>query len=99
MKVKIVNNKRNGLLKRNEVIFTLSHEGAPTPSRIEVREELARFLKTDVENVYVKKMKTMTGTMMSVGEAHIYDSPEQARRIEPKYILLRNSPQENREEG
>ncbi len=98
MKIEIVNNKRNELLKRNEIIFSLSHEGSATPSRIEVRKELARILKVDVEKVYIRKIETMTGTMVAKGEAHVYDSPEQARQVEPEHIIIRNSPQERKEE-
>jgi small subunit ribosomal protein S24e len=98
LKIKIIENKRNELLKRNEVIFSLLHEGAPTPSRIEVRKEIAKVLKTDINKVYVRKIETMTGTRTSIGEAYIYDSPEQAKVIEPKYIIIRNSPQIKREE-
>jgi len=99
LKIKIIENKRNELLKRNEVVFNLLHEGSPTPSRVEVRKEIARILKTDIDGVYVRKIETMTGTRMSISEAYVYDSPEQAKRIEPEYIIVRNSPQvENKEE-
>ncbi|MBS7653847.1 MAG: 30S ribosomal protein S24e [Candidatus Bathyarchaeia archaeon] len=92
MKVKIVSNKRNELLKRNEIIFSVSHENSPTPSRLEMRRELARILKTDAENVYVRRMESTTGLSAAIGEAHVYDSPSQANHVEPKYIMRRNSP-------
>jgi len=98
MKIEIISNKYNKLLGRNEIIFNLSHEGSATPSRIEVRKELARMLKIDVERVYIRKIETMTGTMVAKGEAHVYDSPEQARRIEPEHIIIRNSPQKKEKE-
>ncbi len=98
MKIEIIDNKRNELFKRNEIVFSLSHEGSATPSRIEVRKELARLLKIDVDKVYVRKIKTMTGTMVAKGEAHVYDSVEQARQIEPEHIIIRNSPQKKEEE-
>lgn len=92
MKVKIVSNKRNELLKRNEIIFSVSHENSPTPSRLEMRQELARILKTDIERVYVRGIKSTTGLLTAIGEAHVYDSPSQANLVEPKYIMQRNSP-------
>ncbi|MBS7634167.1 30S ribosomal protein S24e [Candidatus Bathyarchaeota archaeon] len=92
MKVEIVSNKRNELLKRNEIIFNVVHENSPTPSRLEMRRELARILKTDVEKVYVRRMESTTGLSTAIGEAHVYDSPSQANQVEPKYIMLRNSP-------
>ncbi|MBS7640833.1 MAG: 30S ribosomal protein S24e [Candidatus Bathyarchaeia archaeon] len=94
--VKIMDTKRNDLLRRNEVFFIVSHNG-PTPSRIEIREKLANLLRIDVDRVYIVRMKTMTGARNTKGEAHIYDSPEQAKAIEPKHIIARNTPQ--KEEG
>lgn len=98
MKIKIVSNKRNELLKRSEVIFIVSHEGGPTPSRIEVREKLARTLNVEEDRVYIRKMETTTGTMTTMGEAHVYDSPDQARTFEPKHIIVRNVPQKGEKE-
>lgn len=92
MKVNIICNKRNELLNRNEIIFSVSHEDSPTPSRVEVKREIARILKVDVERVYVRRMKSMTGRAASTGEAHIYDSQEHANMMEPEHIIRRNSP-------
>jgi ribosomal protein S24E len=92
VKVKIVSNKRNELLKRNEIIFSVSHENSPTPSRLDIRREISRILKTDAERVYVRRVESTTGLSIAVGEAHMYDSPDQANLIEPKYIVQRNSP-------
>ncbi|MEM1514660.1 MAG: 30S ribosomal protein S24e [Candidatus Bathyarchaeia archaeon] len=93
MRIKILSNKRNELLKRSEVIFTLSHEGGPTPSRVEARRDLANTLHVNDDKVYIKKMETATGTTITVGEAHIYDSLDQAKILEPKHIIIRNTPQ------
>lgn len=91
MKIKILKNKRDELLKRNDVIFTVHHNGSPTPSRTEVRKEIAGVLKVDVERVYIRRMEGVTGTNMTIGEAHIYDTPEYAKAVEPKHIILRHS--------
>ncbi|MEM1586535.1 MAG: 30S ribosomal protein S24e [Candidatus Bathyarchaeia archaeon] len=93
MKIKIMSNKRNELLDRNEVIFMVSHEKDPTPLCIGVRENLANALQVDVNRVYIKRIKTITGTTTAIGEAHVYDSPEKARTIESKHIIIRNTPQ------
>lgn len=98
MKIKIVSSRRNDLLKRNEIIFILSHERSPTPSRIEVRKEIAKVLKTEIDKVYIRKIETVTGTTTSIGEAHIYDSLELVKQIEPEHIIIRNTPQVKKEE-
>jgi small subunit ribosomal protein S24e len=93
MKVKIVSQEFNPLLKRKDIVFNVEHaETGGTPPRLEVRQKLASKLKTKLELVYVRKMETKTGTMIAVGEASAYDSVEQAKLLEPEYIVARNVP-------
>lgn len=99
MKMKITSQEQNPLLKRKEISFEVEHkEPGGTPSRLEVRKELASKLKRDIELVYVRRMETRTGTMIAAGEAAAYDSIEQARLIEPEHIIARNTPQKKPEE-
>jgi small subunit ribosomal protein S24e len=100
MEVKIISEKYNPLLKRREVIFQVKHEQTKgTPPRFEIRSKLADMLKTKLEQVYVKKVETKTGTMTALGEANAYDSAEQAMLIEPKFIIERNAPKKKEEEA
>jgi ribosomal protein S24E len=48
--------------------------------------------------VFIKKMRTMTGTNIAVGVANAYETVEQAKFIEPEYIRKRNSPPEEPKE-
>ncbi len=98
MKVEIVSKKRNDLLKRNEVKFRITHEEGGTPSRVEVRQKLAASLDAEEERILVSKYETKTGSMITVGEANVYDSVEQAKATEPKYIIARNSPKTEKKE-
>lgn len=92
MKLKIISKEQNPLMKRNEVAFTVEHEKAGgTPTRAEIRKQLATQLKTKLELVYVKHVETKTGTMVAVGEANAYESVEQANLVEPKHIIARNT--------
>jgi ribosomal protein S24E len=99
MEVKIVSAKENALLKRKEVTFTVEHgsEGR-TPPRLEVKKALAAELKVDEGLVFVRAMRTRTGTSSAVGVANAYESAEQARLVEPEYIRKRNSPPEEPKE-
>jgi small subunit ribosomal protein S24e len=98
VKTEIVNNQRNELLKRNEVKFSIYHEEGGTPSRVDVKQKLAASLDVNEERIYISKYGTKTGSMTAVGEANVYDSIEQAKMIEPKYIILRNSPKTEKKE-
>jgi small subunit ribosomal protein S24e len=100
MEVKIVSTKENPLLKRKEVAFRV--EQGPkgrTPPRLEVKRAIAAELKINEELVFVKKMRTKTGTHTAVGFANAYETAEQAKLIEPEYIIKRNSPEKPKEEA
>ena len=99
MKLKIVSKEKNILLKRTEVAFSIEHDQTGgTPSRAEVRSQLAAQLNTKLELVYIKNLETKKGTMVAVGEANAYDSAEQAKLVEPKHIIARNAVPEKPEE-
>jgi small subunit ribosomal protein S24e len=90
MEIEIISEKENPLLKRREVYFRVKHEQmGSTPPRLEVRKAIASALKAKVDFVFVKKFKTKTGKHVAV-----YDSVDQARLVEPEYIIKRNEPPE-----
>ena len=89
MKLDLTTVKRNPLFNRQEVEFKV--EQAATPTRSAVKIELAVALRVEMNQVYVREIRTLSGTRTSVGSAHIYDDPEQAQKVEPKYILERNA--------
>jgi small subunit ribosomal protein S24e len=101
MHIKIILDQKNELLKRREVTFHVEHnQTGATPSRLEVRKAVADALKVNVDFVFIKKYETKTGTCTALGLANVYDSLEQAKLIEPEYIIKRNAPPEKpKEEG
>lgn len=99
MEVKIIAEKQNPMLKRREVDFRIEHgQTGGTPRRLEVRKALAAALKLDENVVFVKKFETKTGTSTANGVAHVYDTVDQAKLIEPEYIIKRNIPPEKPKE-
>jgi len=97
VKLEIIEQRRNELLKRLEVEFQIDHEKSGTPTRMQVRQSLAAMLDVDEEKVNIKKIETKTGTTISFGRANIYDSPSQAEYVEPEHIILRNRPKKESE--
>ena len=92
MKVNIISKKQNPLLKRKEVTFSIDHaQTGGTPTRVEVSKQLVALLEAKRELVYVKNVQTKTGTMVAVGETNVYESLEQAKFMEPKHIIARNT--------
>jgi small subunit ribosomal protein S24e len=99
MEVKILTMKENPILKRKEIKFTVEHgPKGKTPGRLEVKRNLSVELKIGENLVFIKKMRTMTGTNTAVGVANAYETKEQAKLIEPEYIMKRNSPPEKPKE-
>ena len=99
MQVNIESSKSNPLLKRKEVGFKIIQgPKEKTPQRLSVKTALAAELKVDENLVFVKKMRTKTGTSITVGVANVYQTVEQAKLVEPDYIRKRNSPPEKPKE-
>jgi small subunit ribosomal protein S24e len=99
MQVKIISKKENPLLKRQEVQFKIEHgPNGKTPARLDVKRSVAAELQVNDQLVFVKRMKTLTGTTTAVGFANSYETAEQAKIIEPEYIIKRNSPPEKPKE-
>ena len=88
MNLTITSTETNPLFKRREVEFRV--EEPSTPSRSSVRIELAVALRVEMNQVYVREMKTRSGTRTTLGVAHVYDDPETALKVEPKHIIERN---------
>ncbi len=98
MEIKIISDKKNLLLKRNEVHFEVKHdETGSTPPRLEVKEGVAHALKAKPSLVFIKRMETKTGTHTALGLANVYKSMDQAQLVEPEYIIKRNIPPERTE--
>lgn len=99
MEIHITSSKENPLLKRKEVEFRVDHgPNGKTPTRFEAKKALATELKVNENMVFIKKMRSMTGTNIAVGNANAYQTIEQAKLVEPEYIIKRNSPPKPKEE-
>ena len=98
MEIKITSQKDNPLLKRKEIQFNVEHDPGSTPPRLEVRRAVATALKSNVDLLFIKSFETRTGTHSAAGHANLYESIEQARLIEPEYVVKRNVPPEKPKE-
>lgn len=90
MEIEVVEKRYNPLLGRTEVKARVSHFGSATPTRSEVRRQLAARLNADLERTVVLKVLTPFGISESNVEAHVYDDKETMLRTEKPYILVRN---------
>ncbi|MGD8566329.1 MAG: 30S ribosomal protein S24e [Candidatus Bathyarchaeota archaeon] len=99
MEIEIISKKHNPLLNRKEVQFSTKHDDVgSTPPKQQVRRALANILKEKTDFIFITKLETKTGTHTAIGLANIYSSLEEAKLIEPKYIIDRNNPSKPVEE-
>ncbi len=91
---KIVEDRRNSLLSRRELMIEVWHIGLPTPSRLEIRQKIAEMLGVEIDRVFIRHIYTEFGWGRSRVEVHVYDNPEIGKKIEPLYVQLRNLPKE-----
>ena len=100
MELRIEKERYNPLLKRREVYFRITFNGA-TPKRSEVREKLAALLNADLNTTVIDWMRNEFGKTEAVGYAKIYDSEEDMRSIEEEHVLRRNfgGKEESEDEG
>ncbi len=90
MEMEIVSRRENKLLNRLEIRFLVRHEKGTTPSRPEIRDGLTKELKLKKGVLVVDSVHSQFGKREAAGYAKVYDSVEEARRLERPHVLKRN---------
>ena len=80
------------ILHRQELIIHIDHSKGGTPTRANVRDQIAAQLTKKKDTVYVISLNTRAGTQTTYARIHVYDSEDYAKKLEPEYIHLRNKP-------
>ena len=96
MKVEIVEKSENPLFQRVEIKFKVDHAGKPTPKRLDVRAQVAAQLGVSQELVVIDKLAGAYGKQEASGIARAYGSKERLVALEPKYLLVRGLPKEEK---
>lgn len=89
MEIKVIEAKKNPLLKRQGIKFRIKHD-AGTPKRNDVKDKLAAMLNTKPELVIIERMRSEFGKRETLGYAKIYKSKKHLKRIERPHIVERN---------
>ncbi len=90
MNIEILDKKENNLLHRTEIKFKVVHNREKTPTRDAIRKVLADNMNTKIDTVIIDSVKTQFGKEEVIVYGKIYDNVENAKKIEPDYILLRH---------
>lgn len=88
MKIEIQLDSYNKLLKRRDLILRAEHDGV-TPSRREMLKKLSEFLNVPEDRIAIVRMVNVFGQHKVSIHCHVYDTPEDMKKYERKYVLKR----------
>ena len=91
MNIKLIKEKDNPLLSRKRVTFEGDVENS-TPSRLKLKEHVAKSLKTDGEKVIIRHIYTRFGSKKIKVIAHVYNSVEDLKNTEETHAVKKNAP-------
>ena len=97
MDFKIESDKRNELLSRREIQFTLKYDGA-TPSRMQIIGKLCALLNTKEALVVLDSLTSSFGRTTLTGSARVYDTEDGKKKTERPHLSMRGMPKP-KEEG
>ncbi len=89
MDIKVLEEKKNPLLQRREVRFSVSHN-LGTPSREDIKAKIAAYLNSKPELVIIERMNPEFGKRETRGYAKIYETAERLKSVETEHIVQRN---------
>jgi small subunit ribosomal protein S24e len=91
MDLKLIKEKDYPLLSRKRVTFTGEASGA-TPSRLELKDNVAKLLKKKPEEVVIRHVYTKFGNKNIKIIAHAYNSEKELLDVEDKTVIKKNTP-------
>lgn len=97
MFVEVIEEKRNPLLERREVLARVS-EYETTPSRDAIIEELAKKLNASKESVYIAKVEQHFGQKKALVQAQVYASAQALDKHVHKKLLHTSGKKAKQEE-
>lgn len=77
MKIEIKKQKKNPLLKREEISVSIEHPGKATPSRREILPELAKVLKSSEDLIIIDKIFSVYGRNVSEARVLAYKKKDE----------------------
>ncbi|UCD00684.1 MAG: 30S ribosomal protein S24e [Promethearchaeota archaeon] len=98
LNIEILEEKKNPLIERTEIKFSVNHFGAGTPNRLEIKKKIAAMQGSDEKLTIIKHLDTHFGASHTLGKAFIYDNKNELEYFEPFHIQARNLEKEKRTE-
>jgi len=99
MKIEVVSQNKNPLLKRSEVMLKADHSGKPTPSRYDLLQEISKTLKASQETIIIERIITKAGAGTSEIKVHVYNRPEDIPKHKLEKMKRRTKAPQKQEEA
>ncbi|MEM5797897.1 MAG: hypothetical protein QXP39_00620 [Candidatus Aenigmatarchaeota archaeon] len=80
MKLEVVQERDNPILKRKELLLNIEHTGKATPTRVELLPVIAKQVNVDEKHIIIDYIRTSTGTNNSLVKVQIYQNIENIPR-------------------
>lgn len=95
--MEIKEKKEQPLLSRTEITAFVSYEGA-TPSRTDLKKQLASLVKVDEKLIVIRTIDVAYGETTAKIFAYAYKNEEDMKRIETENALKKGAPKEEKKE-
>ncbi len=89
MTLQILKEKETPLLARKRITVLATFENA-TPSRAQLRKEIASLTKSTEQLVLIKHIYTKFGNPQAKVICHIYQNEQDIKKLEPPYMLKKH---------
>ena len=97
MKIKILAKDEQPLLYRQQVKLEVEFD-AEVPNRAFLKEQIAKFLKVDMELVMVEKISSKFGQRKADVVVHVYNDKAKLDSFVPAHIKKRHEPKKKKGE-
>ncbi len=95
---KIIDERKNKIIGRDEIKIRIEHPKGRTPSRKEIIEKAEKMISTKRDLFVIRKIQTIYGEPASIVTIHRYKDRKDLEANEPKHIIKRNTIEEKKEE-
>jgi small subunit ribosomal protein S24e len=96
LELKVLEERKNPLLRRTEYRFEVSHPNGATPTRDTVRQALANAAHVPKERVVIERIQARFGTARSTGAGAAYETKEALEVTVREHIQVRNGLKEKK---
>lgn len=98
MKISIMNEKNNPLMKRKELLIDIDHSGGATPAKAAIQIFLSKVLKKDAEHIDVRNIFSDHGKAKSRAKIFVWEEKRIAKE-EVKEKKAEEKETEEKKEG